>query len=137
MRKLFSSKRGEMYIEAIVTICVLTAFMVFALSVFRVTSVKTQADAVADQLLETATFYGSFGDEYNAKLLELRETYPNLQFDVSYEGDWYNATLKRVQLGNTMRVTVTYRVTFGGFGSFLTTQLTSTRTGISENYWKT
>lgn len=137
MKKKFSSKRGEMYIEAVVTTLVLTALLIACLSTFRVATVKTQADAVADQLLETATFYGCFGEEFDAMLDSLRETFPGLTFEVSYDGDWYNATLERVQLGDTMTVTVTYYVSFGGFGSYLTMALDTTRTGSSENYWKT
>lgn len=137
MRKMLSSKRGEMHIEAVVTIMILVAFMVFAMSVFRVSTVKNRADAIADTLLETATFYGCYGEEFDQKIVDLQNTYPNLEFTVSYDGDWYNSALERVQLGDTMTVTVYYKVTFGGFGSFLTLDLHSTRTGASENYWKT
>lgn len=136
MKKILSSKRGEMYFNAVITMIVIMSFMVFALSAFKVAVVKTTADSIADQLLETAVFYGSFSDEFEAKVAELRQVYPNLEFEVAYNGDWYNSELKRVQLGDTMAVQISYEVQFSGFGAWATVPLTTTRTGASENYWK-
>ena len=137
LKKILSSKRGEMYFDAVITMLVIMSFMVFALSAFQVAVVKTTADSIADQLLETAAFYGSFSDEFDAKVAELRLVYPNLEFEVAYNGDWYNSELKRVQLGDTMMVQISYEVTFSGFGSWVSVPLTTTRVGASENYWKT
>ena len=137
MKKILSSKRGELYIEAVISLMVIAMFMVFALSAYRVSVVKTQADSVADQLLEVATFYGCFGDEYERHLEKMQTAYSDLNLEVTYDGEWYNVGLKRVQLGDMMQITVTYEVTFGGFGTFITLPLTTTRVGVSENYWKT
>ena len=137
MKKILTSKRGEMYFEAVITMMVIMALMVFVLSAFEVSVVKTTADSIADRLLETATFYGCFGDEFEAEVAMLREKYPNLEFEVGYSGDWYNTELRRVQLGDTMAVQITYEVTFSGFGSLISIPLNTTRYGASENYWKT
>lgn len=137
MKKIISSKRGEMYVEAVISLMVIAAFLVFALSAFRVSVVKTQADSVADQLLEVATFYGCFGEEYEDHLAKMQQAYSDLNLEVTYDGVWYNTNLKRVQLGDMMKVTVSYKVTFGGFGTFITLPLSTTRVGMSENYWKT
>lgn len=136
MKKLLSSRKGEMYIEAVITIVVLISILVFALGTFRVATVKTKADAIADQLLETATFYGCFGDEFDARLAQLHETYPNMVFTVEYDGEWYNTTQERVQLGDIMTVTVYFEVELSGFGASITVPLHTTRTGASENYWR-
>lgn len=136
MKKLLSSRKGEMYIEAVVTIMILMAFLVFALGTFRVATVKAKADVIADQLLETATFYGCYGEEFDAKLAQLHATYPNMVFTVEYDADWYNPTLERVQLGHTMTVTVYYEVVLSGFGASIPVRLYTVRTGASENYWR-
>lgn len=136
LKKVLTNKRGEMYIGAVVTIIVVIALLVFSLTVMRVATVANTANTIADLLIETATYYGSFGTEFQNLEAELHETY-NLEFTVEYDGDWYNTGLKRVQLGDTMTVTVKYNFTFGGFGKFLTVPLKSVRSGASENYWKT
>lgn len=137
MKRILTSRRGEMYIEAIITIIVIMAFVLFSISVLKIGTIKNTADTITDQLLETAAFYGGFGSEFEEKVTELQETYPGLEFTVTYEADWYNEPLKRVQLGDSMTVTLHYEITFGGFGSFITVPLTTVRTGASENFWKT
>lgn len=136
MKKLLSSRKGEMYMEAVITFIVLISFLVFAIGSFRVGVVKSTADSVADQLLETATFYGCFSTEFQDKIDQLHETYPGLSFTVEYDADWYNVTLKRVQLGGTMTVKVNYEVVLKGFGTSIAIPLSTTRTGASENFWK-
>lgn len=137
MRKILTSKKGEMYIEAVVTMIVVMVLLMFCLSVLRIASVRNIGDHIADQLLETAALYGGFGSEFDAKVEELTAKYSGFSFEVSYEADWYNSIYKRVQLGDSLSVTVSYDVSFGGFGSFITMPLTSVRTGASENYWRT
>lgn len=136
LKKVLTNKRGEMYISAVITIIVVIALLAFSLTVMRVATVANTADAIADLLIETATYYGSFGNEFQELEAKLHETY-DLEFTVEYSGDWYNAGLKRVQLGDAMNVTVKYNFTFGGFGEFITIPLKSVRNGASENYWKT
>lgn len=137
MKKLLASRKGEMYIDALITCFLILAFLVFALSTFKVSSVRNTGDVIADRLLETACYYGSFGTEFQEEVTYLQEKYPGLEFTVSYSGEWYNESLQRVQLGGKMEVVVSYSVSFGGFGSFISVPLTSVRTGASENFWKT
>ena len=137
VKKILSSRRGEMYIEAVVTVIILIAFLSFMLSVFRVATINNTAMSITDALLETATYYGGFGPEFDAKVIELQEKYSGLPFTVSYTGDWYNAEYERVQLGDSLSVTVHYEVSITGFGSLLNVPLSCTRTGSSENFWKT
>lgn len=136
-KKALSSKRGEMYIEAIVTVIIIMALLLFCLSALQVASKKNQADNIADALLECATYRGCFDAEFYALAEDLQEKYPGLPFTVEVSGDWYNSTYQRVQLGDEMSVTVRFTVTINGFGSFLKITLPATRTGASENYWKT
>lgn len=135
-KKILKSKRGEMYVEGVVTFIIIIALLVFSMSVLKVSPVKSRIDLIADRLLETATHYGCFGTEFAEEVAYLQEAYPNMEFTVSYDGEWYNATLQRVQLGDKMTVTVSCEVTLGALGSFVTIPLTSVRSGASENYWK-
>ena len=137
MKKILSSRRGEMYVEAIITVIIIISFLVFMVSVFRIATVNNTAANIADTLLETAAYHGGFGEEFNAKVVQLQEKYPNFQFTVSYTGDWYNQYYERVQLGDSLSVTVHYEVSISGFGAFLNIPLECTRSGASENFWKT
>lgn len=138
IKKVLSSKRGEMYIEALITCLLIIAFMVFALSVFRVTSTKNAMDNVADQLIEIATLNGCFGAEFDAKVAELEETYSHLDLKVTTSAEkWFNRQYERVQLGDSMTVRVDFSVSIGGgLVDFVAIELNSVRTGASENYWK-
>ena len=91
IKKILSSKSGEMYIEAIVTIIIIMALLLFCISALQVASKKNQADVIADSLLECATFYGCFGNEFYALVDDLQETYSALPFTVEVSGDWYNS----------------------------------------------
>lgn len=59
-------------------------------------------------------------------------------FDVSVSADsYYNVSYKKVQLGNTMKVTVKVQTKLVGIGIVnIPVTCTSTRSGISERYWK-
>ena len=137
IKNILTSKRGEMYIEAVITCIIIIALLLFCLSALKIASVKNTGDVICNPLLETATFYGCFGDEFYQAVEALKDQYPGLEFEVEVDGDWFNTTLKRVQLGDTMTVTVSYAVNIVGFGSFVNIPLKTVRTGASENYWKT
>lgn len=137
MKKILLSRKGEMYIDSIITVIIIISLLLFSLSTLRIVSVKNTADSIADQLLETAAFYGCFGTEFDSHVADLQAKYSNLSFTVTYDGDWYNEEYERVQLGDSMSLTLHYEVTLGGFGSFITIPLTSVRSAASENFWKT
>lgn len=136
IKQILTSKRGEMYMEVIVTFIVILSLLLFCMSALQVASVRNTGDIICNYLLETATFYGEFGSEFNDAVNAMKEQYPGLEFEVAVDGDWFNSTLQRVQLGDAMTVTITYSVTIRGFGAFLSIPLKSVRTGASENYWK-
>lgn len=139
LKKILTSKRGEMYIEGIITIIVVFALLAFSLSVLQIATLSTTADHIADQLIETATFYGSFGSEYNKLKKELEQTYSGISFKVSEVAPdgYYNSSpiYKSVQLGDAMQVTVTYYFSFMGLKDAI--ELHTVRSGASEKYWKT
>ncbi len=135
MKKIICSKRGEMYIEVVITLILLTAFLVMSISVFQAISLKNTVDRMADELLETAAYTGGFGEEFDNKVTELQNKH--FYFEVSYSAEaWFNQALERVQLGDTLYVSLTFDTNIAGFGSVVPLELTVHRSGASEKYWK-
>lgn len=136
LRKLFGAKKAETYIDTAIGVIIVIMFIVFALSIFQMTTLKVNMDRIADDLLEVATYTGEFGEEFDERVTLLRERY--FHFDVKVGADpWYNETLMRVQLGDNMRVTIIVNATLDGFGVPFPMELTLVREGQSEQYWKT
>ena len=134
LKKILTSKKGEMYIDAVVTLLVVIALLVFSLSVLRVAPVQSRLDTIADQLIELACYKGCFDSEFYARVEQIKQSNSDLQLEITSGADkWFNDSLHRVQLGESMHVTV--RCEFKFMGSKPIT-LTATRTGVSENYWK-
>lgn len=134
--KKFLSKKGEGYIDVCVGIIALLSVLVLTLNVYSFLTLKQDLDKISEQLIEVAAYNGCFGDEFNQRAESLKEQL--FDFDVNVSADsYYNATYKRVQLGNTMRVTVSVHTKVVGIGivNILIT-CSSTRSGISEHYWK-
>lgn len=134
--KQFLSKKGEGYIDICVGIIALLSVLVLTLNVYSFLTLKQDLDEISEQLVEVAAYNGCFGDEFNQRAESLKEQL--FDFDVSVSADsYYNATYKRVQLGNTMRVTVSVHTKVTGIGIVnIPITCSSTRSGISEHYWK-
>lgn len=134
--KKFLSKKGEGYIDICVGIIALLSVLVLTLNVYSFLTLKQDLDEISEQLIEVAAYNGCFGDEFNQRAESLKEQL--FDFDVNVSADsYYNATYKRVQLGNTMRVTVSVHTKIVGIGVVnIPVTCSSTRSGISEHYWK-
>lgn len=134
MWKRLKCKQGEMYIDSAITVLLIVALLLFAMSVMSVVSYKNTADAIADQLLEAAVTYGDLGSgsAYATLKADVMETYG---YTITEEAVWFNKVYKRVQLGDPITITVQYSVRFGGFGVFVTVPGRTVRTGSSEFYW--
>ena len=93
-------------------------------------------DEITEQLIEVATSEGCFADAFHNREQALKAQY--FDFDTAVSADsYYNAAYKRVQLGGTMRVTITVHTKLRGVGVFeIPITATSTRSGVSEHYWK-
>ncbi len=136
MNQSLRSKRGEGYIDICVGIVVLLSVLVLTLNLYSFLTLKQDLDEISEQLIKTATSSGCFGDEFNERSEALQSQF--FDFDVSVSADsYYNAAYKRVQLGKTMRVTVSVRTKIIGVGVVnIPVTASSTRSGISEKYWK-
>jgi len=135
MKKILNNK-GEGYIDICVGIIALLSVLVLTLNVYSFFTLKQDLDEISEQLIEVATYNGCFGDEFNQRADSLRNQL--FDFDVETSADsFYNASYKRVQLGNTMKVTVKVHTKIVGVGIVnIPVTCTSTRSGISEHYWK-
>lgn len=117
-------------------VVVFVMILVVAINIFSFITLKVDMDEIADELIETAAFTGEFGDDFWKRNEELRSKY--FFYYVEHSADeYFNSTLRRVQLGDTMTVTVTLITDIKGFGIFrIPVLLKVTKTQISEKYWK-
>lgn len=136
MKKILTSRKGEEYVDICVGIIALLSVLVLTLNIYSFLTLKQDIDEISEQLIEVATYSGCFSDEFNERADSLKDEY--FDFDVSVSADsYYNAAFKRVQLGKTMRITVTVHTKLLGVGVVdVPITANSTRSGISEHYWK-
>lgn len=138
IKQLLSSKRGEGYIDIAISIVVVAMVLSVALSIFSVIVLKTQMDRITEDLIECAAYDGEFGESFDKKVSDLQAQYGD--FAVSYgipsDGRWFNSHLERVQLGDEMYVTVTFQAKLFGIEKIFPLELSTTRVGKSEQYWK-
>ncbi len=135
MKKIFN-KSGEGYIDTCVGVVAFVMVLVVAINVFSFITLKQDMDEIADELIETASFTGCFGSEFRFRAVELRNMYFPFTMSIGAE-EYYNATYKRVQLGDTMYVTISVQTYVKGLGVFqIPVTLTVTKSQVSEKYWK-
>lgn len=129
------NKRGAMYIEHCVGLFVILLVIVLVMDVFALFTLRVKMDRIAEDLLESATYSGCFGSEFEARAEALREDH--FDFDLDYGADeWFNSTYKRVQLGSVMwvEITVSTEISAGVINIPITVPVR--KSGLSEKYWK-
>ena len=119
-----------------VGVIVFVMILVIAINIFSFITLRVEMDQIADELIDSATYNGSFGTQFNERAEQLKDQY--YDYSVTYSADkYFNSPLKRVQLGNTMYVTVTVQTDIKGLGVFkIPVTLSVTRSGLSQRYWK-
>ena len=134
--KCLKNKRGEGYIDICVMIISFISCFVIALNIFSFITLKVEMDTIAEELIESATYEGEFGDEFENRTETMKDVY--YEFETEYGADeWFNTTLERVQLGDEMWVTISKETYVKGLGAFkIPVTVKVTRSGISEKYWK-
>lgn len=136
LKKLLSSKRGEGYIDVAVGIVCVCLVLAVGLSIFQVISMKTTMDRITEDLIEVAAYSGTFGEEFDAAVEQLRSQY-GFEFEVTVDAPkYFNSTLQRVQLGDDMIVTVSTKTGLFGGDTVLPLELSTSRIGKSERYWR-
>jgi len=136
MIKVLKSRRGDGYIDVVVSVLVSTMLIVLALNVFSFLTVKQDMDYFAKEIIYSATTSGKTIGEVNTRYNELvNET--GLIPTVTWQTTYFNSTNKTVQLGNTITVTLTYHTYMQGFGVVrIPITLTAKHSGLSQKYWK-
>ena len=136
MEQSIKNRKGEGYIDICVGILALLTVLVLSLNIYSFLTLKQDMDEITEQLIEVAASEGCFGDAFHAREQALKTQY--FDFDTAVSADsYYNAAYRRVQLGGTMRVTITVHTKLVGVGMVeIPITATSSRSGISEHYWK-
>lgn len=136
MFRLLRSEKGEGYVDVIIIVMSAMLVIAFAVRVFPVFIAKQKLDTFANQLCRTAEIAGQIGIETDNRISQLEEQtglLPNITWNASYI-----TGTKRIQLNESINITLTHTVDiglFGNIGSFPVT-LTSKATGRGEVYWK-
>lgn len=136
IKSILKSKRGDGYIDVVVSVLVSMMLIVLALNVFSFLTVKQDMDYFAKEMIYSASAYGKTIGEVNTRYNELvAET--GLNPTITWQTTYFNASAKTVQLGNTITVTLTYSTYVKGFGVFkIPITLTAKHSGLSQKYWK-
>ena len=137
MKKLLKNTRAEGYIDTVV--CVMAAMMVIvlALNVFSFLTMKQNMDYFAKEMIDTATIYGTTNGQVYVRYQELCAEL-GFRPTVSFAGtDYYNSSTGKVQLGDTIMISLTYRTYVQGLGVFrIPVTLVAKHSGLSQKYWK-
>ena len=136
MNKILHSRRGEGYIDTCVSVIVFVMIMVVAINVFSFITLKTEMDEICDELIETATYTGEFGNRFWERDSKLLDDYYYYGIYPTAE-KFYNTSFQRVQLGDTMTVKIDVQTYLKGLGVFkIPVTVSVQKSGISEKYWK-
>ena len=136
MLKAIRNKKAEGYIDTCVGVVVFVMVLVIAINIFSFITLKVEMDQIAEELIEAATYSGSFDTRFDQCCADMQDDY--FDFHVNYGADsYFNSTYERVQLGERMWVTVSVRTYVRGLGVFkIPVTVSVTRSGLSEKYWK-
>lgn len=107
-KKLLASKKGEGYFEIAIAVVVFVLVAVVMINIYSFFVLKSKMDAAANQLIDYATYTGSFGDGFEEAIVQLKESNPDFaNFTISYSAEkWHDSALKTVQYGDKMTVVV-------------------------------
>ena len=136
IKKFMRSKRGEGYVDTAISVVGFVMILVVAINIFSFIALKQEMDQIAEELIETATYAGSFEGDFWNRDSELLGQYYYYGIETSAE-KYYNSVYGRVQLGDTMTVKIYVTTHLKGLGIFqIPVTVSVTRSGISERYWK-
>lgn len=134
--KPLKNKRGEGYIDVVVTVLIFTMLLVLAINVFSFLTLKQDMDYFAKEMIHTATVYGKTSDEVLERKEELSEE-TGLDPTISWDTTYFNQSTKTVQYGDTITIVLNYDTYLQGFGAVsVPMTLTCKYSGLSMKYWK-
>ena len=134
MMKSIKNKKGEGYIDVAVTIMMVSFVLVFVVNVVSLVALSQNLKTVTDQLVEYASQHGTTAIDAYAESLSEKT---GIDFAYSFDGSVLYDSSGKVQLGDTIECTVTYNISFMGFGNAIhSVPLKASASGISRVYWK-
>lgn len=134
-KKIFSSKKGEGYVDICIATVIFVMLTVIALNIFSFITLKNDMDQIADELIVAATQSGRFGEDFTDVDMYMLDNY--FYYDIDYGADEYFTADDKVQLGDRMWVEISIDTTVKGLGIFeIPVTLKVKRSGISEAYWR-
>ena len=135
IKKLFSSKKAEGYVDVCITTVIFVMLTVVALNIFSFITLKADMDQIADDLIVSATHSGRFDTDFEDTNTELLSEYFN--YSVNYGADRFFTSGDKVQLGDKMWVEISVDTSVKGLGVFkIPLTLKVKRSGLSEVYWR-
>ena len=135
IKKIFSSKKGEGYVDICIATVIFVMLTVIALNIFSFIILKNDMDQIADELIVAATQSGRFGEDFTDVDMYMLDNY--FYYDINYGADEYFTADDKVQLGDRMWVEISIDTTVKGLGIFeIPVTLKVKRSGISEAYWR-
>ena len=134
IKRIFSSKRGEGYIDVCIATVIFVMLTVIALNIFSFVTLKNDMDQIADNLIIAATHSGSFGEDFTDVDMDMIDNY--FYYDIDYGAEEFFTSGEKVQLGDRMWVEISVDTYVKGLGIFkIPVTLKVKRSGISEVYW--
>ena len=133
-KKIFSSKKGEGYVDICIATVIFVMLTVIALNIFSFITLKNDMDQIADNLIIAATHSGSFGEDFTDVDMDMIDNY--FYYDIDYGAEEFFTSGEKVQLGDRMWVEISVDTYVKGLGIFkIPVTLKVKRSGISEVYW--
>lgn len=135
IKKIFSSKKGEGYVDICIATVIFVMLTVIALNIFSFITLKNDMDQIADNLIIAATHSGEFGEDFSDVDMDMIDNY--FYYELDYGAEEFFTSGEKVQLGNRMWVEIWVDTSVKGLGIFeIPVTVKVKRFGISEAYWK-
>ena len=135
IKRLLHSKKGDGYVDLCVGVLIFVMMLIIALNIFEFVTLRVEMDQIADQLIQSATYDGCFGERFTDTDMNMLDDY--YYYDIDYGADeYFNSTYQRVQLGDRMWVIVSVDTNIKGIGFNIPITLSVKKSGLSEKYWK-
>ena len=137
MLNFLKSRRGEGYIDVVVALLCSMMVLVLAINTFALLTQNQNLDYFAKELLATAGSDWQISDNVSERYDELAAD-TGLRPEVAWEAQYADSSRKTVQLGDTVRITLTIHTKLEGFGERLSlpVTLTARHSAVSQRYWK-
>ena len=134
IKKMLKKKNGEGYIDVAVTILIIAFALVFMTNMVSLVALNQNIKTAADQIAEYASYNGTVN--IDAYVNEQREKL-GVNFSCNFDGSESFDGSGKVQLGDKIECTLSYRLSFPGFGDAIhLITVSASASGISEVYWK-